>query len=115
MAERIVAYCGLICTNCPAYVATQNDDMAALAQVAEQWSKEFGAVLTAQDCICDGCIGEGRKIGHCSECGVRLCAVERGVTNCAHCTEYEGCETLDGFLKFVPDARAILEQIRLSL
>ena len=28
--DKIVAYCGLECTGCPAYVATQADDRAAL-------------------------------------------------------------------------------------
>lgn len=28
--ERIVAYCGLVCTECPAHIATQADDRAAL-------------------------------------------------------------------------------------
>ena len=33
MAEMI-AYCGLVCTACPAYIATQANDRAALEQVA---------------------------------------------------------------------------------
>ena len=114
MAERIIAYCGLVCTKCPAYTATQADDMEALKQLAETWSQQFGSAITAADCICDGCLGDGRKIGHCSECGVRACAIERGVVNCAHCADY-GCKTLADFLKAAPEAKATLEQIRLSL
>jgi hypothetical protein len=114
VAEEIIAYCGLVCTKCPAYIATQADDMEALKQVAETWSQEFGAAFTAADCICDGCLGDGRTIGYCSECGVRACAIERGLVNCAHCTDY-ACETLAGFLKNAPEAKATLERIRLSL
>ncbi len=32
--ERILAYCGLVCSECPAYLATQAGDTAALEEVA---------------------------------------------------------------------------------
>jgi hypothetical protein len=38
----------------------------------------------------------------------------RGVINCAHCPEY-ACATLEGFLGFVPEARARLDGIRAAL
>ncbi|MBN1311448.1 MAG: DUF3795 domain-containing protein [Anaerolineae bacterium] len=112
--DKMIAYCGLVCTECPAYIATQKDDMEALKRVAEMWGKEYGGSLTAQDCICDGCITEGRKIGHCNECKVRLCAMERGVVNCAHCADY-GCKTLTDFLVSAPHIRDNLEAIRKTL
>ncbi|GAB4442806.1 MAG: hypothetical protein Kow00120_11850 [Anaerolineae bacterium] len=114
MAEKLIAYCGLVCSECPAFIATQKDDMAALAQLAETWSQEYGAPFTAAACICDGCPGDGRKVGYCDECGVRACAVARGVVNCAHCPDY-GCETLNGFLAHAEQARATLEAIRRAL
>lgn len=112
--DKLLAYCGLSCAECPAYIATQKNDMDALRQVAETWSKEFNAKLTAQDCICDGCTVEGRKIGHCNECKVRACAMERGVVNCAHCADY-GCQKLTEFLVFAPQAKTNLEEIRKML
>ncbi len=112
--DKLVAYCGLVCTECQGYIATQKNDMDALKQVAETWSKEYNANLTAQDCMCDGCTVDGRKIGHCSECKVRLCAMERSVVNCAHCADY-GCQTLSDFLGFAPYVRANLEAIRKTL
>lgn len=114
MAEKIIAYCGLVCSECEAYAATQKNDMEALKQVAESWSQLFGSTITVSDCICDGCLGEGRKGGHCGECGVRACAVERGLANCAHCPDF-GCEMLTSFFGFAPDAKTTLEAIRLSL
>jgi hypothetical protein len=114
MAERMIAYCGIVCSECDAYNATQKNDMEALAQVAAQWSAQWNVSLKAEDCICDGCTTEGRKIGHCAECEIRACAVERGVANCAHCNDY-GCEKLVGFFQFAPDAKATLDEIRLSL
>ena len=114
--DRMVAYCGLICTECPAYIATQANDPAALARVAAKWREEFNATgLTAESIPCDGCLGtEGRKFGHCFECDMRACAMERGVANCAHCADY-ACERLEGFLGAVPSARQVLDQIHASL
>lgn len=112
----MIAYCGLVCTECPAYIATQADDRAALERVAAQWREEFNAAgLTAESVICDGCLGTtGRKFGHCSECEIRACAMGRSVINCAHCDDY-GCEIITGFFGFVPEARSRLDDIRTQL
>ncbi|MFN2243994.1 MAG: DUF3795 domain-containing protein [Anaerolineae bacterium] len=112
----MIAYCGLVCTDCPAYIATKADDRAALERVAAQWREEFDAPgLAAESVICDGCLGTtGRKFGHCSECAIRACAMGRAVINCAHCDDY-GCETITGFFGFVPEARTRLDGIRAQL
>ena len=112
----MIAYCGLVCTDCPAYLATQADDLAGLEQVVAEWTQAYGIQgLTAESVRCDGCLGtEGRKVGHCFECEVRLCALGRNVLNCAHCADY-GCDTLQAFFGFVPDARTRLDGIRAGL
>ena len=110
----IIAYCGLDCSTCEAYLATKANDEAAKARVAAQWCKEYGASLTAADIVCDGCTAVGRKIGHCSECSMRACGVAHKVTNCAHCAEYP-CEKLAKFLNAVPAAKATLDEIRAAL
>jgi Protein of unknown function (DUF3795) len=81
-----------------------------------QWRTEFNAPnITVEYVICDGCLaGDGRLGGHCLECEIRACGVARGVTNCAYCDDY-GCPKLEGFLGFVPEARATLEAVRHSL
>ena len=114
--ERIVAYCGLVCSDCPAYIATQADDAAALEQVAAQWREEYNAPnITVDHVICDGCLTEqGRKCGHCADCDIRACGMARGVANCAHCSEYP-CERNERFFGFVPDARTVLDEIRRGL
>jgi hypothetical protein len=40
MDDRIIAYCGLVCTDCPAYIATQADDRVALERVAAQRTEQ---------------------------------------------------------------------------
>ena len=113
---KIIAYCGLVCTDCPAYIATQADDHAALERVAAQWREEYNAPhITGESVICDGCLSsDGRYCSHCFECEIRACGMERDVVNCAHCADY-GCEKIEGFLGFLPDARVVLDKIRQSL
>jgi hypothetical protein len=54
--QEIVAYCGLVCTECPAYVATQKNDNQARAKVAEEWSKQFQHNFKTEDINCNGCL-----------------------------------------------------------
>jgi hypothetical protein len=113
--DKIISYCGLVCTDCPAYIATQADDQAALEQTAAQWREEYNAPnITVEYVVCDGCTKPGRKNGHWAECEICACAIERGVANCAHCSDYV-CEQLEGFFGFVPDARAVLDEVYRAL
>jgi len=111
--DRMIAFCGLVCTDCPAYIATQAADRAALERVTTQWRKEYNVPdMTVESVMCDGCVADSaRHCGHWYECEIRACGAARGVVNCAHCTDY-ACERLERFLGFVPNARAVLEEIR---
>jgi len=113
--DRIVAYCGLVCSECPAYLATQANDSEALERVAAEWRDEYnGPNITVQSVLCDGCLGDtGHKCSHCGECEIRACGVARGVANCAACTDYP-CDKLQGFFGMVPEARANLDALRPS-
>ena len=113
--EKMIAYCGLTCTDCPAYLATQTNDRAELERVAAMWREEYNAPnITVESVICDGCTVSGHKCGHCAECEIRACGLERGVVNCAHCADY-GCQIIEGFFGFVPEARITLDGIRAGL
>lgn len=113
--ERMIAHCGLVCTDCPAYIATQADNQAALERVAAQWREEYDSPqITVESVICDGCVVEGRKCAHCAECEMRACAMERGVANCGHCDEYP-CDIVAGFFAMVPDAKIVLDGVRAGL
>jgi hypothetical protein len=111
MSEKIIAYCGLVCTDCPAFIATLDDDTQKLEALALEW---YGKADNATYCLCDGCTTPGRKNQHCSECGVRICAMEKGVVNCAYCPDY-GCETLTSLFEYIPIAKENLESIRQTL
>ena len=114
MSEPMIAYCGLTCTECPAYLATRTGDQAKAAEVAAMWSRDYGIKVTPDDVWCDGCLVDGKKCAHCAECEIRACAQEKAVANCAHCDEY-ACDTLGKFFAMVPPAKATLDGIRASL
>jgi hypothetical protein len=114
--KELTAYCGNLCAECPAYIATQADDAQALADVAAQWREEYDSPeITVEAVVCDGCTVESER--HCSwwhQCPVRACASERGVLTCAHCDEYV-CEKLAPVIDMMPQQREVLETIRASL
>ena len=116
LTDKIIAYCGIVCSDCSAYMATQSGDRSGLERVAAQWQKEYNlAEVTIEDVTCDGCLDEeGRKAAHCFECDIRACGLARGAVNCAHCPDY-ACEKLEGFFGYVPGVRVVLDQIRASL
>jgi hypothetical protein len=114
--NNMIAFCGLPCTECPAFLATQKDDDREREKVAQQWSKWMKAEIKPEDINCDGCSTGMRLFSHCSNCEIRRCGLEKSVKNCAHCESY-ACEKLDSFLDAlgVPEARKNLEKIRKNL
>jgi len=111
-AKKMIAKCGLVCTECPAYIATQKNDDVLREETAKKWSAMFKADIKAGDINCDGCQSEGpRLFQHCNECEFRKCAREKKVSTCAACPEY-ACEKLEAFLVQVPEAKAVLEGLR---
>lgn len=113
--DEMIAFCGITCTECPAFLATQKDDQEERARVAEMWSEEFGVDLKPKDINCDGCLSESERLfSHCHVCQIRQCGRERQVVNCAYCDDY-GCGKLTEFLDMVPAAKSTLEEIRKSI
>jgi hypothetical protein len=110
--RKIIGYCGITCSECPAYIATQNNDDALRAETAKKWSEMFKADIKAADINCDGCPAESpRLFNYCAVCEIRKCAREKKVSTCAACPEYS-CQKLDEFLAQVPEARKVLEDLR---
>lgn len=113
--SKMIAYCGLVCSDCPGYQATQSGDAEALGRVAEKWSKEFGEEIAPEGCLCDGCLSTaGRLIGYASQCKIRPCAIAKQVKNCGHCADY-ACKELTTFFAMAPSAKATLEKVRRAL
>jgi hypothetical protein len=114
--EQMIAYCGLDCAQCGAYLATQANDPAALQRVADEWRVAHNWTdCTAEDVICNGCHAEGRRCSHCARCEIRECGVQHAVETCAHCAEFESCARIAAFIEMVPPARANLMALRARL
>jgi hypothetical protein len=110
--KEMVAFCGIVCTECPTFQATQQNDNQYRAKIAEEWSKQFKTTLKPEDINCDGCLSIGtRHIGYCSVCEIRKCGTEKKLTNCGYCVEYP-CGKLADFLSKAPQAKAKLEATR---
>lgn len=108
----MIAFCGLDCEKCDAFIATATNDEALRAATAEKWAKAFNAPLKASDINCTGCQSDGVKLGYCEHmCEIRKCAVPRRVGTCADCADY-GCAPLEAVLSRAPEARAALEPLR---
>jgi len=114
--EEMIAFCGLICTECPAFTATFEDDDEKREKIAEEWSCEKYP-LNTEDINCDGCLAaEGRLIKFCADCPVRFCGFDKTVKNCAHCSEFP-CEKLKMIWEITksPEAKARLKRIRRNI
>ncbi len=91
--ERI-AYCGINCSTCPAYVATQKEQESVRVKIAELWSDKDHH-YDASEITCKGCHEPwGKKFRHCQECKVRACAREKLYATCAECADYP-CNKLE--------------------
>ncbi len=112
MSERIVGSCGVVCTECPAYIARRTDDQALREKTAGEWSAKYGAEIPASEIDCDGChASDGVQISHCGECEIRMCSqTTHGVENCGLCSDYP-CERITDFFKWVPEAKKVLDGI----
>ena len=89
-----MAYCGFDCGNCPIFIACVNNDEALKAKLAVRYSTPEKK-LTADDIRCYGCKADERYVHpYCSECVIRSCAADHGVSfNCGECPEYP-CATI---------------------
>ena len=59
---KMIAYCGIVCSECPTLLATQKDDDEARKQDVEMWSKQFKFDLKMEDINCDGCLTDRDRL-----------------------------------------------------
>ena len=108
----MTAFCGLDCSRCDAYIATQTNDDEKREAVAKQWSVQYNSDINKEQINCDGCRSEGRKFFYCSDiCEIRKCCLEKDMVNCAACDMY-ACDKLNKFFELAPEARAALDELR---
>jgi hypothetical protein len=110
--DKLIGFCGLVCSECPAFIATQNDDDIERERIAKEWAKAYKHDFKIEDINCDGCVStEGRHIGYCGFCEIRACAIQKTIKNCAYCEDYI-CEKLNKFFDMAPHAKKSLGETR---
>ena len=103
--RKMIACCGLDCEKCDAYLATINDDRALREKTAKLWSALNQTPILPEQINCQGCRADGVKTVFCeSLCGIRRCALKKGVTTCGHCPDMENCQTLGMITANNPEA-----------
>ncbi len=111
MKAEMISRCGLVCSECPAFLATKAKDEVMARKTAEQWSRMFNIKVEVEHVWCNGCLGRGRHCSHWAECEIQTCAKKRRLKNCAACRDYP-CQQLQGFFKMVPEAEKRLDALR---
>ena len=107
----MIAYCGLDCEKCDAYLATKNDDQALREKTAKLWSELNNAPILPEHINCEGCRVDGKKTVYCdSMCAIRQCALKKDITTCGDCPELERCPTLETVIAHNPEALKNLKE-----
>lgn len=110
--DKMVGYCGIVCSDCPVLVATQKNDDVERGRVAEIFTKQYGKDYRLEDINCDGCVSDSSCIfRYCNFCEIRKCGREKKVKNCGFCTEYP-CERLSGLFAKYSVAKETLDGMR---
>jgi hypothetical protein len=100
--EKIIACCGLECTACAAYIATQENNETLRKETAELWGRQLDVEVDPKSIACDGCLSSGRHLDYCGLCGIRKCCMKKNIHNCAPCNQYM-CETLRNGHQFLSE------------
>lgn len=97
--KRFIAYCGLDCSKCDAYIATINNDQSLREKTAKFWSALNNIPIPPEQINCQGCRMDGVKTIFCENiCAIRQCALKKGVDTCSACSSVENCKTIQSFL-----------------
>ena len=103
--NKMIAYCGLDCEKCDAFIATKNNDQALREKTAKLLAELNHAPILPEHINCEGCRMNGKKTVFCdSLCGIRQCALKKGVNTCGDCAEMDNCQTLAAVVSHIPDA-----------
>ena len=100
-----IAYCGLDCEKCDAYLATINDDQTLREKTAKLWAELNHAPILHEHINCQGSRVDGIKTVFCdSLCGIRQCGLKKNITTCGDCPDLEKCQLVGMVISNNPEA-----------
>ena len=107
----MIAYCGLDCEKCDAYIATINNDQELRVKTAKLWTELNNTSILPEHINCQGCHADGIKTVYCdSLCSIRQCAMKKGVSTCGDCPDMEKCQTVGMITSNNPEALGNLRE-----
>jgi len=112
--DILIGPCGVNCSECTTYIATQNDDNAYREATAQRMKEQYNIEVRAEDINCAGCLEPDQRIGYCAICKIRICALHREIENCAFCLDYP-CADVEHFHEKAPQAKVYIETLRAEL
>ena len=78
--------CGVICSECPAYVAGHAAGPGARQRVAAAWHELYALEFGPEVIACGGCLGPDEDLFFTSRaCAARRCCRSRQLSSCAAC------------------------------
>lgn len=113
----MIAYCGLVCDQCPIHLATTEQyephQKTMRESIAEECTIQYGLNLQPEDINdCEGCKSStGRIFSGCSNCEIRKCAIANNIESCTFCGDY-ACDRLKQHFLLDPGAQSRLEEYR---
>ena len=103
--KQMIAYCGLDCEKCDAYISTVNNDLALREATAKKWSELNQTTILPEQLLCEGCRAAGAKFVFCDQlCEIRQCAMKKGFETCGSCPDLDTCPTVGEITGTNPDA-----------
>ena len=80
--------CGVICSECPAFLAGQAKDPAVRERVAAAWHELYELNFGPEAISCGGCQGSDEALFFTSRnCSARRCCRSRDLASCAKCAD----------------------------
>ncbi len=109
--NRQIAFCGLDCTKCDAYIATKNNDQSLRERTAKLWAELNQAPILPEHINCEGCRMDGAKTLFCgSLCEIRKCAVAKRMETCGDCPESGVCPKVNAIWQNNSQAKENLQK-----
>lgn len=109
--NKKIAYCGLNCQTCDAYLATIQNDQKLKEATAKKWARLNQDPILPEHIHCEDCRMPGAKTIFCETmCEIRKCAIKKEVSTCGHCSNLETYRTIESILKHNPSIINNLKQ-----